>query len=99
MNDIKHAMNVRIFFCVIGALEKKSKASFITKMDYFIKNSFLRCTSTFECINEKHKHKRIDEIHTCTNIKQVVPDTISIPSSNTQVIFLVTTCFISVYYV
>jgi hypothetical protein len=42
----------------------------------------IRCAPTFECINE---NKRSNMINMCTNIEQVIPQTISLDSSNNKV--------------
>ncbi|CAF3358682.1 unnamed protein product [Rotaria sp. Silwood1] len=43
-----------------------------------------RCTPTFECINENRRHKKVHEINMCTSIERVIPETMSLHSSNIQ---------------
>ncbi len=45
----------------------------------------IRCTPTFECIDENLKNKKMNEINICTNIERVIPERISLDSSNINV--------------
>ncbi|CAF0806289.1 unnamed protein product [Adineta steineri] len=41
-----------------------------------------RCTPLFECTNENYKYRKTNDINMCTNIERVIPETISLQSSD-----------------
>jgi len=81
---MKHVINVQILIFVIGVLEKKGRRIFFlySKNNHLI---IIRCTPTFECIDENLKNKKLNEINICTNIERVIPERISLDSSNIKV--------------